>query len=396
LLELAHWYEDVGCIEEAITLLELSKPHAMVYFKLAYLYNEINDKNSSDTYLEKAVRSSSDFVFPFRMENVAVLNWAAGQTDSWRPKYYLALLNWSLGNEEEAKEFITKCGDSPDYPYFFLAKASLFKGKTGYDGEGDLIKARELGIEDWRTSEELIEYYLVNTQVDRALDIAKESITKFPSNDVLKYVYAKCLMADKQYSACKEALAKTTILPSEGARYGRTTYRQACMMESIEFYGKGKYSSAIKSAEQARLWPENLGAGQPYDVDERIEDFFKAECLSKKGKVQQAEGMYQNVLSFTEQQKLRYSSTSYLYLIALGKMNKKDQILKYLNQWEQSKPNDPLQKWSKSMIEKDFDNAQKIESQINTMTGGTPWDPKFADPEFEIVKAIGKVISSHK
>ncbi|RLC26177.1 MAG: DUF5107 domain-containing protein [Deltaproteobacteria bacterium] len=394
LLEMAQWYEDAGCVEEAIILLKLSESQAMVYFKLAYLNNEINDNNSSDTYLEKAVQSSPDFVLPFRMENVAVLKWATGQTDNWRPKYYLALLNWSLGNIEKAKESIVKCGDLPDYPYFYLAKAALFKGDTGYDGEGDLIKARELGKEDWRTSEKLIEYYLANSHVERALEIAKESIVKFPSNDVLRYVYAKCLMADGQYSACKKTLANTTILPSEGARYGRTTYRQACMMESVELYEKGKYSSAIKSAEQARLWPENLGAGQPYDVDERIEDFFKAECLSRKGKTKQAEELYQSIISFTEQQKLKYSSTSYLYLVALTKVNKKDQIQEYLNQWEQSKPNDPLQRWSKSMIEKDFDNAQKIESQINTMTGGTPWDPKYADPEFEIVKAIGKMIST--
>ncbi len=394
LLEMAQWYEDAGCVEEAIILLSLSEPQAMVYFKLAYLSNKISDKNVSDTYLEKAVRSSPDFVLPFRMENVAVLTWAISQTDSWRPKYYLALLNWSLGNKEEAKEFFIKCGDSPDYPYFYLAKASLFEEESGYDGEGDLKRARELGIEDWRTSEKLIEYYLANGHVERALDIAKESIVKFPSNDVLKYVYAKCLMADGQYSACKKALENTTILPSEGARYGRTTYRQACMMESVELYEKGKYNSAIKSTEQARLWPENLGAGQPYDVDERIEDFFEAECLSRKGKTKQAEELYHNVISFTEQQQMRYSSTSYLYLMALMKVNKKDQIKKYLNQWEQFKPNDPLRKWSAAMIEKDFDNAQRIESEINTMTGGTPWDPKYADPEFEIVKLISKVINN--
>ena len=44
------------------------------------------------------------------------------------------------------------------------------------------------------------------------------------------------------------------------------------------------------------------------------------------------------------------------------------------------------------MINMDMDNAHKIESQINTETGGTPWDPKYADPEFEIVKAIGRIV----
>ena len=78
--------------------------------------------------------------------------------------------------------------------------------------------------------------------------------------------------------------------------------------------------------------------------------------------------------------------------MALTKLNRADQIQNYLNKWEQSKPDDPLQKWSKSMINLEMEAAQKIESQIDTETGGTPWDPKYADPEFEIVKAIGKII----
>ncbi len=391
LLEMAQWYEYVGCYKEAIALLEMSVPHAIVYFKLAFLFNEINDGNSAENYLKKALEASADFVFPFRPENVKVLAWATNQTDSWKPKYYLAILNWSLANKEKAKELIVKCGNSPDYPYFYLAKAALLNEQVDYDKEKDLLKAKELGKGDWRTSEKLIEFYLANNKIKNALNIARKSIAKFPSNDVLKYVYAKCLMADEQYSACKKALSKTTILPSEGARYGRVTYRQACLMEAIKLYEKANYSSAIKSSNQARLWPENLGAGKPYNVDERIEDFFEALCLDKKGKKQQANNLYRKVVSITEQKKPKYSSVSYLYLMALAKLNMKDKIQEYLDQWTQSRPDDPLNEWSEFMINKDIKNAQKIESQINIKMSGTPWDPKYADPEFEIIKAIGKI-----
>lgn len=391
MLEMAQWYEDAGCSEEAIMILEMSPPHAMVYFKLAYL-NQLN--NSSDvpnTYLEKANQQSPDFVFPYRLENENVLNWAIEQSNSWKPKYYLALLQWSFGNTDRAEELFMDCFNSPDYPYFYLAKASLFEGDKDYNAEEDLLRANELASNDWRTSEKLTEYYLANNQVSKALRNAKESITMFPSNDVLKYVYAKCLMADKQYSACKKTLANTTILPSEGARYGRVTYRQACMMEGVELYQKRKYNSAINSTKEARLWPENLGAGRPYIVDERIEDFFEASCLDKENKKEQAAALYNNVIAFSEQRQGRYSSTDFLYLEALKKLNRNEEVMEFLSQWEQTNANDPLQKWCKAMINNDSENTLKIEDQINTKAGGTPWDPKYADPEFEIVKAISKL-----
>jgi hypothetical protein len=65
--------------------------------------------------------------------------------------------------------------------------------------------------------------------------------------------------------------------------------------------------------------------------------------------------------------------------------------MEFLSQWEQTHANDPLQKWCKAMINNDLEAAIKIEDQINIEAGGTPWDPKYADPEFEIVKAISKL-----
>jgi len=38
----------------------------------------------------------------------------------------------------------------------------------------------------------------------------------------------------------------------------------------------------------------------------------------------------------------------------------------------------------------DKEKASDIERSINTREGGTPWDPRYADPDFEIVKAISR------
>jgi hypothetical protein len=46
------------------------------------------------------------------------------------------------------------------------------------------------------------------------------------------------LMANGQYSMARNILTKITILPSEGAQYGRITYRQACIMEALDLLRK--------------------------------------------------------------------------------------------------------------------------------------------------------------
>jgi hypothetical protein len=187
-------------------------------------------------------------------------------------------------------------------------------------------------------------------------------------------------------------LANTVILPSEGARYGRATYRQACIMEGVDYYKSKKLNSALKSIGKARLWPENLGVGKPYDVDERIEDFFEATCLAARKKRNDAARLYDKVLEFTRNAGRRHSSTDYLYLLSLKEMGQEEEIGKFLDQWEQSSAGDPMLAWCRAMLQGDASSAKKIEQDINIQEGGTPWDPRYADPEFEIVKAINGVL----
>jgi tetratricopeptide (TPR) repeat protein len=391
-LELAQWYEDLGSYEEAIELLELSPANAMVHLKLAYLNHQINNSTQSNLYLEKSIELSPEFIFPFRHENLAMLGWTVQNSDTWKPKFYLGLLQWKFGNIDEARELFSKCGNEPDFASFYLTKVELFREQEGYYPEPDLIMANELAPDQWRTFSYLIDYYLSKNQSNEALVVASEAIKKFPDNNLLKYSYATCLMADGQYSACKEALAKTVILPSEGARYGRLTYRQACLMESIENFEQKKYNEAIKSLYSARLWPENLGVGKPFNVDERIENFFEATCLAKKGKKRQAEQLFQNVVTYGDEHRRRHGSVDYLYLMSLRYLGEESRINSHLNEWASQARDDPMQQWCNAMMDGDSGKANIIAGQINTESGGTPWDPAYADPEFEIIKSIAKAI----
>ncbi|MGV8093768.1 MAG: DUF5107 domain-containing protein [Mangrovibacterium sp.] len=390
-LEMANWYEDIGCTDEAVRILKMAAPHPLASLRLAYLNSLAGDSARSAEYLEKAVQLSPDFAFPFRTEDKSRLDWAMSRSDNWVLKYYSALLNLSLGNRKVARELFRECDNEPDYPYFYVARTSALRDDPDYDPERDLLKAKTLGEKDWRIAGRLISYYLSCGRPAEALALVKTSIADFPANNTLKYGYAKCLMAVGEYAGAREMLAKTVILPSEGARFGRTTYRQACIMEGIRSCEEGKYNAAIRLAGLARLWPENLGAGKPYDIDERIEDFLEAFCWESKGNKQKAAGLYQKIADFTKKQRPKFNASDCLFLIALHQMGKSDEVAEFKDQWKRSVPDSPLLNWFSFMADRKFDDAAQTEKLINTRPGGTPWDPQYADPEFELVKEFIKL-----
>ncbi len=69
------------------------------------------------------------------------------------------------------------------------------------------------------------------------------------------------------------------------------------------------------------------------------------------------------------------------------------QAEKFLEQWQLRSPNDPVLKWSRAMLNNNRSLARQIEQEIVTELGGTPWDPRQGDTEFELIKAISQYIN---
>lgn len=65
-MELAEWYETVGCYEEALTLFSFAEYYPIAGYKKAWLLHESGDEIGSMIALEKANSQTSKAVFPFR------------------------------------------------------------------------------------------------------------------------------------------------------------------------------------------------------------------------------------------------------------------------------------------------------------------------------------------
>jgi tetratricopeptide (TPR) repeat protein len=136
-LELAVSYVALGLNSEAIKVLQLAPPHPMVYYWLAYL-QKINKTTAEQ--ITKANSIDAKFVFPFREESIPVLEYAITKSNSWKPKYYLAMIYWNKGAAAKALQLLQQCGNTPDFAPFYMSRAKLEKG----DGALDDLKKRWL------------------------------------------------------------------------------------------------------------------------------------------------------------------------------------------------------------------------------------------------------------
>lgn len=377
-LEQAIAYYQLNLEEKAVRMLQSTKPTPIIYYWLAYILKD-------SKYLEKAVMASPELVYPFREETAEVLQWALMHNNSWKTKYYLGLIYWSKGRVDEAKKYFAECGNEPDYFAFYLTRDKLNANVPDYDGEADLKRAWELDKNEWRTYQELSYYYEQQSRFDEAFEWIEKGASKFPDNFVLSYQYAGNLLIAGKYADALDLLKNTTILPSEGASSGRYTYWKACILDAVEKLKKNK--DALALINQSRDWPENLGAGKPYNADERISDYLESIYWAKKKNTAKAEELKQKVIQYTRNNE-HFNSIMYLGAVLLKESGNEKEGRKWLMKWVEKAPQNLFARWSLSKYSGDEKEAEKILLKIKEETKGSLLGTWSRDPAFPLVLAV--------
>ena len=299
-MELALEYLNQGLEGEAIHVLEQSPPYPTVFYLLAYLCRNSSPEKSGQ-YLNRAEEMSPFLVFPHRLETIPVLTWAMSQHDSWKTKYYLGLIYWNKLRTEKARELFEQCGDIPDYAPFYLTRAILFKDyETSYCSPcSDYSRAIDLNPEEWRTWHYNSIFLQEKGAKQSLIDNSKKAYDYFPANPVIGMDYAKALIKVGNYKECLEVLEKVIILPQEGAREGHNIYELANLSLAVELLEQKKYKKAAKYVSDSKNWPENLGAGKPYEPDTRFQDYISFYCYSKLGNKRLATSYLDEIINYS-------------------------------------------------------------------------------------------------
>ncbi len=289
LMEMAVWYYNSGCRDEAEKVLSLLPAIPEKEYWRAFL---------AGTKAElKGI--NPDFSFPFRSETGVVLEKLLKNQDDWLMKYHMALIYRDRNRKDESIKLFMSCGDEPGYAPFYAARAEILKGANISQCESDLKKALALDNQ-WRYHVLLADFYNEQRLYEKALSITSPFYTLHPDNFITGSLHAKTLLLNKKYREADAVLKKLNILPHEGATNGREMYREAKLMQALGSMERKRFSEAMKFIADSRLWPENLGVGKPYDenIDVRLEDWLAYLCQQKLNKPGEAGKMLDKIVSF--------------------------------------------------------------------------------------------------
>jgi len=393
-LELAMFYFNLGLTEEAAKVLGLAPSHPVVDYWLAYLWRE-KDEAKSRQYLREAEAASAQLVFPHRREDIPVLRWAAAQASGWKTSYYLGLLLWNTGMIEEAKGLFKGLADNPDWAPFYLTRARFLENEMDRERTlADIKRAVSLDRENWRAWRAQTGFFEKSGDYERSLQSALTIYNKQPEKPALAMDYAKALLHSGKLDDCLRVIERTNVLPYEGAWEGHDLYRQAHLLSAAQSLKNKKYKAAVVSAEKARLWPERLGVGKPFDVDERLENFILAAAAEKTGGRAKADKLYAAVCADTDKFRSSWDSVHLLGATAFKKAGKEAEAVRLLSDWRKIRGDeDPIFAWASAKYHGDEAKADAVLSRTKSSVGGATWEMGTGDRNFPLVIEIVSVLN---
>jgi tetratricopeptide (TPR) repeat protein len=341
-MELAIWYYNLNRINECLAVLQLAPAAPETLYWQAYLGAKRGQ--NPEGWLRQAQRLSPYLAFPHRTETADVLGWVISRDNTWKPKYFLALIHWNRQDTLAAKELLTACGTEPDFAPFYLTRAELLVRRDAPAALKDYLKAEKLDPKQWRTGLAISQFYAGRKAYAEAQQYARKYYRRFPDSYILGSQYAKTLLLAGQYQASLDVLSRLRILPYEGATDGRMLYREANLMLANEALRAGKYADATRYIAQSRAWNEHLGAGKPYpeDLDERLEDYLEAVASEKLGQREKATALYTKIVAF----KNPHPEPNALFTaLALRQLGKEAEAEALMNDWLKKSPENLVARW---------------------------------------------------
>lgn len=379
-LDLALNYKKKGCFDEATEILKLAEQTPIIQLWQADLHPE-----STSKFIELALEQPADFVLPHRVETAKMLASVLEKVNHWKLNYYLGLVYWNKGLMEKAKEQFKKCRMKPDFAPFYLAKAKLFDSKE-IKAES-IKKAVSINPNDWRANLELAKIYLTDNKTEDAKSLVEPFLKRYPEQSSIGLFYAKTLNKLKQYNAAIKFLENYEVLPFEGATEGRDLYRTACIKRALVSLSQKNYNSATKYINKSKLWPKNLGVGQPYHVDERLEDYILYLANKAKGRRSNANNISEKILNYKPQTGKQENVNLYLQLSLLSEKGQKNEAEKLLQEFVSKNPDNKSVKWVSAKL----NNKKEAENLLNAENDDSrimPYDSKFVDRNLELLQEL--------
>lgn len=264
-----------------------------------------------------------EFVFPYRVESLAVLREAvrlSGEDSTWR--YLLALNLWARDRVSEAAEILASLGDEPGFAPFYVARAAVGRRlgegeRIRFDIEADLRRAITLDDSDRDLRIPLIQFLQQKGRHEDALIVTEEARVAFPGDFVLDLLRTGSLVKTQRAAEALEILEATQVLPSEHSSQAHSLFEQAHLQAGLSALETGDVTTAESHFREAMTWPEHLGQGKPYTPEERLPRYLLALARARGGDTQGARLDFEAVVAATHPESIQSGSSGRLDLLAV-------------------------------------------------------------------------------
>ena len=255
--------------------------------------------------LTEAGMMSTDYCFPSRLEELAVLKWAAdGQSYGDKAAlanthYYLAEILWNMDQKDAAKAswqsavalnpkhaLALRClGFAIAHPGTYFTNTGVPSGIASREAYDYYIRSLEADPENFRTLDEagkLAEKLKLPARELLALMLKYRTATDKYDPCILRLAY--CYNAVGEYAKAHEILTTRRFHVWEGADGLLAPFVESCVGLGRQAMEAKDYGKALKYFEESTTYPSNLQAGRPGDAGtEPKSRYFMAQCKKALG-----------------------------------------------------------------------------------------------------------------
>jgi tetratricopeptide (TPR) repeat protein len=306
-LALSADYAEFGLYPEAVEVIRLFRRETPMpkYAEGKYL-SMMGNTGDARKCLEEADQRSADYVFPNRLEDIPILQYAINAfPEGARACYYLGCLMYDRRQYEKAGDLWKKSSKlAPAFPTVYRNLALYYFNKK-HDPANSIRcmeKAFDLAPEDARVFMELDQLYKkVNRKVEDRKKLLEKHLALVKQRDDLSVEYCTLLNETGNYEAAYSYMMNRTFHPWEGGE-GKVSlqYKTSLIGISEEKQSHGDRQEAINCLLKALENPDNLGEGKLEGTKDNDIN-YKLGCLySENGDEEMAKSYYEKAIMGAE------------------------------------------------------------------------------------------------
>ena len=255
--------------------------------------------------LTAAGRMATDYCFPSRLEELAVLQWAANRQAHGdgnavaNTRYYLGEILWNMDQKDAAlaswqaavklnprHALALRCiGFGLSHPGTYFTNTGVPSGVANQTAYEYYLKSLEADPGNFRTLDE------AGKLAERLNIPAPERLALMEKHKATVYKYDACVLrlaytynAVGRYAEAHEILTTRRFHVWEGADGLLAPFVESCIGLGKAAMAKGDFKAALKYFEESTTYPANLQAGRPGDAGtEPKSRYFMARCKKALG-----------------------------------------------------------------------------------------------------------------